>query len=409
MLRHWKDLRHLPQGMWVLFFTTLTNRSGSMVMPFLVLYLTKSLGFSVVRAGSVLLFYGLGAVVAGPIAGLLSDRIGPVRLMRASLFLSGLVMLAYPLAKTYAAVTSISVVLAAVTESFRPASMAFMGATVPPPQRKAAFALYRLAINLGMSLGPALGGFLATVSFHYLFYANGVSSIAAGVVLVASALKVDAGANGSGAARFSWPRAHLDARFLFFLSALLPVMLIFFQHLSAMSLWVVRDHGLPESAFGLLFSINTLLIVALEVPLNAATAHWTHRRTLVLGALLAGTGFGAMALATGFWSFAATVVVWTFGEMFIFPSAAAYVADVSAPERLGEYSGLFAMSFSLAYSVGPWAGTVALDRFGGRALWAGTFVLGLLAAAMISRLPDPPRHTATTPSGLPETAGPAAV
>ena len=409
MLRHWKDLRHLPQGMWVLFTTTLINRSGAMVMPFLVLYLTKSLGFSVPRAGSVLLFYGLGAIVAGPIAGLLSDRIGPVRLMRASLFLSGAVMLVYPLAKTYAAITSATVALAAVSEAFRPASMAFMGATVPAPQRKAAFALYRLAINLGMSVGPALGGFLATMSFRYLFMVNGASSIAAGIVLLASGLTVETGTVSNGVARFTWPKAHLDSRFLFFLFALLPVMLVFFQHLSAMSLWVVRDHGLPESAFGILFSINTLIIVALEVPINAATAHWSHRRTLVLGALLAGTGFGAMALASDFWSFAVTVVIWTFGEMFIFPSAAAYVTDVSDPERMGEYSGLFAMSFSVAYSVGPWAGTLVLDRFGGRALWAGTFVLGLVAAAMISRLPDPPRHAEITATELPETAGPAAV
>jgi predicted MFS family arabinose efflux permease len=409
MLRHWKDLRHLPRGMWVLFTTTLTNRSGAMVMPFLVLYLTKSLGFSVTRAGSVLLFYGLGAIVAGPIAGLLSDRIGPVWLMRASLFLSGLVMLAYPWATTYPTVAAATVLLAAVNESFRPASMAFMGATVPAPQRKAAFALYRLAINLGMSVGPALGGFLATVSFRYLFMVNGATSIAAGFVLLASGLTVEAGATSNGRARFTWPRAHLDGRFLFFLSALLPVMLVFFQHLSAMSLWIVRDHGLPESAFGILFSINTLIIVVLEVPLNAATAHWSHRRALVLGALLAGTGFGAMALASDFWSFAVTVVIWTFGEMFIFPSAAAYVTDISDPERLGEYSGLFAMSFSVAYSVGPWAGTVVLDRFGGRALWAGTFVLALIAATMISRLPDPPRHADVTASDLPETVDPAAV
>jgi predicted MFS family arabinose efflux permease len=409
MLRHWKDLRRLPQGMWVLFTTTLTNRSGAMVMPFLVLYLTQSLNFSVSRAGSVLLFYGLGAIVAGPAAGMLSDRVGPVRLMRASLFLSGLVMLAYPLAKTYAAVAAISAVLAAVNESFRPASMAFMAATVPPPQRKAAFALYRLAINLGMSVGPAIGGFLAAVSFRYLFFVNGATSIAAGIVLVASGLKVEAGAVSPGTARYTWPRAHLDGRFLFFLLALLPVMLIFFQHLSAMSLWIVRDHGLPESAFGLLFSINTLLIVALEVPLNAATAHWEHRRTLTLGAILAGAGFGAMALASTFWSFALTVVIWTFGEMFIFPSAAAYVADVSAPERVGEYSGLFAMTFSLAYSVGPWAGTIVLDRFGGRVLWAGTFVLGLIAAAMISRLPEPPRQAAVGTSGLPAAPGAAAL
>lgn len=186
----------------------------------------------------------------------------------------------------------------------------------------------------------------------------------------------------------------------------MPVTLVFFQHLSAMSLWIVRDHHLPESTFGLLFSVNTLLIVLLEVPLNAATAHWPHRRTLVLGALLSGAGFGAMAFASSVWAFAATVVVWTFGEMFFFPSSAAYVADVSTSERRGEYSGLFAMSFSLAFSIGPWAGTLVLERFGGHMLWGGTFVLGLLAAAMLSRIQERAPHSAATEVALPEAVGP---
>jgi predicted MFS family arabinose efflux permease len=404
MLRHWKDLRHLPRGMWILFVTVLVNRAGSMVLPFLVLYLTKSMGFSAGKAAFVLLVYGLGAIVVGPLAGLLSDRVGPARLMRASLFLSGAMLLAYPYARSYAAVLVVTAALAAVTESFRPASMALIGGTVPPAQRKAAFALYRLAINLGMSVGPALGGFLAAVSFRYLFIADGATSLAAGVVLAASGLAAASPrrAPGEAPAPFSWPRAHLDARFLFFLAALSPVMFVFFQHISAMSLWIVRDHHLSESTFGLLFSINTLLIVLIEVPLNAVTAHWPHRRTLVLGALLSGAGFGAMAFASGVWTFAATVVVWTFGEMFTFPTAAAYVAEVSPPERRGEYSGLFAMSSSLSFAVGPWAGTLVLDRFGGKVLWGVTFLLGLLAAAMLMRLREPASHAAANGASLPE-------
>jgi MFS family permease len=284
--------------------------------------------------------------------------------------------------------------------------MALIGAAVPPHQRKAAFALYLLAINLGMSVGPALGGFLATVSFRYLFLVNGISSIAAGVVLVASALRVKPQARPSGPASFAWPRAHLDLHFVFFLAALLPVTLVFFQHLAAMSLWIVRDHHLPESTFGLLFSVNTLLIVLFEVPLNAATAHWPHRRTLVLGALLSGAGFGAMAFASSVWAFAATVAVWTFGEMFFFPASAAYVADISTPERRGEYNGLFAMSFSLAFSLGPWGGTLVLERFGGKVLWGATFLLGLAAAAMLSRLEERAPHSEEPSTALPDAAVP---
>ena len=311
-------------------------------------------------------------------------------------------LLAYPFARSYAAVLAATAILAAVTEAFRPASMTLIGDTVPAAQRKAAFALYRLAINLGMSVGPALGGFLATVSFRYLFVVDGLTSLAAGIVLTASGLAAASHRREPGKASFAWPRAHLDAGFVYFLAALLPVTLVFFQHLSAMALWVVRDNHLPESTFGLLFSINTLLIVLIEVPLNAATAHWPHRRTLVLGAILSGAGFGAMAFASNVWSFAATVVVWTVGEMFTFPAAAAYVADTSPPARRGEYNGLFAMSFSLAFAFGPWAGTLVLDRFGGEVLWGATFLLGLLAAVMLLRLREPASHAAAPEAAMPD-------
>ena len=104
--------------------------------------------------------------------------------------------------------------------------------------------------------------------------------------------------------------------------------IIFFQHISSMPLYIVRDLGFSPATFGILFSLNCLLIVVFEIPLNAATAHWPHRQTLALGAVLSGAGFGAMTFAREFWGLAATVVIWTFGEMLFFPASAAYATDI---------------------------------------------------------------------------------
>src|SRR6266508_5550271 len=89
----WRGLGTMPREIWVLFTATLVNKAGSMVLAFLVLYLTRSLGFSVGVAGTVLLLYGAGALVAAPISGVLSDRFGPIRIMRGSLLLSGVILL----------------------------------------------------------------------------------------------------------------------------------------------------------------------------------------------------------------------------------------------------------------------------------------------------------------------------
>ena len=400
MLKYWKGVGSLPRPVWVVFASTLVNRAGSMVLSFLVLYLTRIRQFSPERAGFLLFLYGAGAIVAGPLAGRLVDRWGSVPLMRASLFASGAMLLVYPFARSFPALIAVTVALAMLTESFRPAAMSFFAETVEPARRKSAFSVYRLAINLGMAIGPAVGGILATISFRYLFLVDGATSLAAGMVLAISGMprRPPAAAPASHPAPTTASRlrlstaAHADPRFLFFLASVLPVCIVFFQHVSTMPLFVVRDLDFSPRTFGLLFSLNCVLIVLLEVPLNAATSHWPHRRTLALGALLSGAGFGGMAFAHGLVSLAVTVVIWTFGEMLFFPSSAAYATEIAPDARRGEYSGLYTMMFSTAFAIGPWAGTVVMERIGARSLWGITAVLGAAAAAMLLRMPEPTVH-----------------
>ena len=158
---------------------------------------------------------------------------------------------------------------------------------------------------------------------------------------------------------------------------------VFFQHDGALPLFLVQDLKLSPAFYGTLFTVNTLMIVFLEVPLNAATAHWPHRWGLSLGAALFAAGSGMFGFANGPAVIVAGIVVWTFGEMMLFPQASAYVADIAPPHRRGAYMGAYSMSFSIAFAVGPWAGTVIFARFGAQVLWGVVFLIGLAAAAIM--------------------------
>ena len=181
----YRGLRGLPTDVWIVFATTLVNRAGMMALPFLILYLTKYLGISVSLAGLAITAYGLGGLVTAPVAGRLADRVGPFVVLRASLALSGVVLLVVPLVRSFLAIVTLTFVWAVIADAARPATMSALSDATPADQRKAAIALNRLAINLGMSIGPAVGGFLAVVSFPLIFVVDGLTSLAAAAVLSA--------------------------------------------------------------------------------------------------------------------------------------------------------------------------------------------------------------------------------
>jgi MFS family permease len=386
----WRGLGALPRSIWIHFTATLVNRMGTMAIPFLVLYLTRDVGLTAVHAGLMLGLYGAGSLVVSPFLGRMADRVGHVRMMKASLASSGLVMMAYPFARTTGSLVVVTLLLAVTAEAFRPASLSVLTDLVPPDQRKAAFAVNRLAINLGMSIGPAVGGYLAEINFPAIFRVDGTTSLAAFAVLVFTGFKVAEHAAQAGAAGAPRSRpGYRDAQLLGFLAACVPLAAVFFQHEGAMPLDLVRDLGLPASAFGWMFTINTVLIVLFEVQLNLRTSHWPHAKSLFVGGLFIAAGFGAMAFCKTGPAFAGTVVVWTIGEMITLPAMSNFVADLAPADRRGEYMGLYSMAWGIAFAIGPWLGTFVLERFGRVPLWAGCFAVAAAASIAMGRMGQP--------------------
>ena len=323
--------------MWVLSVVTLINRSGTMVLPFLVLYLTQELHFSAPRAGFVLAIYGAGSIIVAPLAGRLSDRLGPMPVMRASLVLSGILLLIFPFFRTFVPVLIVTFVWAVVTDLFRPANLAVIADIVHPEKLKPAYALSRLAINVGMSIGPAAAGFIAAYSYFWIFMVDGVTTLAAATVLLFT--------------RFDSPHRH-----------------------------VPEEKDSPSLISSLALDDRRMVLFMLGILL---TAHWPHRRGLASGALLFAIGSGAWGVSHGPLAVTAAMVVWTFGEMLLFPQAAAYVAEIAPPARRGAYMGAYSLAFSVAFSFAPWLGTSTYSHFGARFLWVGVFVVGVVSALIM--------------------------
>ena len=279
----WRGLGVLPREVWFLCLAILVNRAGTMVLPFLTLYLTIDRRLSVSTAGLTLTVYGIGAILVAPLAGRLSDRLGGLRIMKLSLLLSGLLLFVFPFANHLTSILAITAVWAIANEAFRPPSMSLIGDLAGPAQRKAAFALCRLAINLGMSIGPVIGGFLAMRSFKLLFYFDGATTLLAALLLAVLPWRIKMKADGPGANQsegvglrtgesvsdtaspLRYSSVLKNRRFIYFVIAMIPVELVFFQPMAAMPLFLVRDLHFTEAGYGMLSAVNTVIIILVEV------------------------------------------------------------------------------------------------------------------------------------------------
>jgi predicted MFS family arabinose efflux permease len=369
---------------WLLAFASLINRAGTMVLPFLVLYLTEDQGFSDTAAGQALAVYGLGAVVGSYFGGWLCDRIPPRLIMISSLVLTAAGFLTLERMDSRPEILAAMFLLSVVGEAFRPANFAAVAAVAEPGRITQSFSLIRLAINIGMTLGPAVGGFLALRSYSWLFQIDALTCLSASVLLLVAfrpavaparsekegaAGAGDAAATAAGPVRSPWG----DPFFLALVVLFFVLATVLFQISSTYPLTLRDVYSFSEDTIGVVLAINTFLIVLFEMVIVHAVREWNQLRLAGAGCLLFCLGFGLLPFGAGlslpFAYVAATVVVWSFGEMLSMPISSGLVANRADERSRGRYMGLYLLAFSLAFVVAPLIGTWIYQHWGARTLW----------------------------------------
>jgi predicted MFS family arabinose efflux permease len=364
----------LPRAAWVLAAVCFVHRSGTMVMPFLALYLTARRGMTPGEAGVVLSLYGVGAGVGAFWGGRLTDRFGPLRVQVASLALAGVGFLLLGQLDRPALIRIAAFLLATAAEAFRPANSVAFAAAVEPVRWTQAFTLQRLAFNLGMTCGPALGGVLAARDYGLLFQVDGGTCLAAAALLAALGRSpLPAAASTEGAAGLSPWR---DGPFLVFLAACTAFASVLYQFFATFPLALRELHRLAEPQIGSVYAINTVIIVLFEMILVRRLSRRRPLATAAWGALLFCGGLAMLPLARGYAFVAFTVVVWTVGEMLTLPFFQTVVAARGDERSRGSYLGSYSFAFSVAFAGAPLAGMALYELIGPVALFAGYGAIG---------------------------------
>ncbi len=376
------DLRTLPRSAWFLFAGTFINRFGSFVIPFLAIYVRQR-GFTKNEAALALTAYGLGHFVASMLGGYLADRIGRRKTISLSMFSSAISMLLLSQANSVSSIVALTALTGMTTELYRPASSALLTDLVPPQQRVAAFAALRWSLNAGWAFGPATAGFLTKHSFQWLFIGDAITSALFGLL---AWITLPHGVRATGeSARWSTALRVMrhDKRLHKLLLAQFAIALVFLQMSSTFGLHVTGC-GFEPKVYGLLISLNGVLIVFLELPLTAWTRRLPVRPTIAIGYLLIGLGFAGILGAKTISALVFVVVVFTIGEMIAMPIASAFIVESVPSAMRGRYMGAFGLVWALALTVGPGTG-VRLYEKASLVLWGACGVLSVIAAATVMR------------------------
>ncbi|QDS99414.1 MFS transporter [Adhaeretor mobilis] len=381
----------LPREVWLMAFALFINRCGTMVMPFLTLFLRQERGMSESSAGMMLSAFGLGAIVGAYIGGRLVPLVGAVRVQISALLLVSPCFLLIPLAESWQGIAAAMFALGVTGEAVFPANNAAIALLTTRENRVRGFALQRLAANLGFSFGPAIGGVLAEIDFRLLFAVDGATTaLGALLLLYFFGFRRLANTNETAAEKPTVVAAPLkDRTFVVFLVLVFLAALPFFQFWSTYPLYLKDQYGFSKPMIGAMFAFNTTIIVLTEMILVDAAKKWSQLRTIGWGCFLACFGFGILPYGVSIAFAALSMFIITVGEMLSHPLASGFVADRSPEGGEGPYMGWFSMVFSVCFIVGPASGA-ALYEQDPRLVWACSMVfafvvlLGFLVLARVS-------------------------
>ncbi|NKI26225.1 MFS transporter [Arenibacter sp. 6A1] len=375
----------LSQEVWWLALITLINRAGTMVIPFLSLYLSDNLGLSLTQVGSIMTSFGLGSLIGNWTGGKLTDKIGYYKVMLGSLFLTGVLFIGIQFLTSFWSVCAGIFILMIIADAFRPAVFVALFAYSKPENKTRSVTLIRLAINLGFSAGPAIGGIIiTTMSYSGLFWIDGFSCILAALLLllVLNPKKSKALDN----VKNDMPKsAYTDLQYLLFILAMVFFGFAFVQYFSTVPVYYNNVHGLSEFQIGLLLGMNGFMIFALEMPLikYLEGRPWSQSSKMIIGLLLVAISFIFFNLPpfTGVLVFGMILMTW--GEMIAFPFSNAYAMERAKRGNQGEYMALYSMAFSLSHVFAHNLGMRSIASNGYEFTWYGTAFICTLGVVLL--------------------------
>jgi predicted MFS family arabinose efflux permease len=392
-----KSFGGLSRHVWLLSVVTFINRAGTMVIPFLSVYLSQELGFSLQETGLIMAIFGAGSVIGTIGGGKLSDKYGYYPVLFWSLLITGIIFILLKFMVTFWSVAATIFVLSVIGDAFRPAINSSVGAYSTAENRTRSISLLRLAVNLGFSIGPAIGGFLAyRFGYDLLFLADGFTCIGAAIFFRLSLTReprtttpVAPPESHTGTPTYSSP--YRDKTFLFFSLMITCWAVAFMQLFSVIPVFLKSSLMLNEGQIGALLAFNGLLIALFEMPVvYSIEGRIKHLDLIRWGAVAVAIAF-LVYIIPAHWLFISVLsfFIITVGEVLTMPFSSSYALNRSTDDNRGQYMAVYSLAYSIGHIIAPIIGLNIAAQYGYNILWLIVAGLSMIAFAGLTLMTRP--------------------
>jgi predicted MFS family arabinose efflux permease len=375
----------LSRESWLLSFIMLINRSGTMVLPFMTLYLTgKEMNRSLSEAGFVMALFGFGSIVGAYFGGKFSDKVGFYKVQLFALLAGGCMFMILGQVKSYPLICVCTFLLSMMNEAFRPANSSAIAFYSTAENRTRSYSLNRLSINLGWAVGASIGGLIAAYDYELLFWVDGITNLMAAFLLF-TFLKPAVQNRKKEAHTDEVPEsisAYRDKTYLWFIVCMTLFSLCFVQLFATIPKYFRDDLLLNEKHIGLLMAVNGVIIVAIEMVMVYTLEKRNRGNTyIVIGVILCALSFLSLLLPGKPGCIALMMILFiSFGEIVAMPFMTTFWIQRTNDRNRGQYAALYTISWGLGNTLGPFLCSALVDASNFRVAFIALGFILIIAA-----------------------------
>jgi len=355
-------------------------------MPFFALYITNRFGVGMTQVGFLFAVNSAGNIFGGMIGGALADKYGRRKLILIGLMVSGVGNIFMGLVDDLNIFFILAAILGFMGSLGRPARQAMVVDLLPREKQAEGFGIMRIAMNLAATFGPLLGGFLATQSYLLLFLSDAVSSLITAVIvfLVIPETKPEKSKDKQEESfidhLIGYKEVLKDGIFILFLSVSAIMVIVYMQMNSTLSVFLRDVHGFPLQSFGLLLSMNAIMVVLFQFWIAKKISKFAPMKVIAIGALFYIVGFGMYGFISAFYLFFIAMIFITIGEMIVTPIQQTAVALFAPEDKRGRYMAMFGFHWAIPNLFGVLLAGLVMENIGPNWVWYFAGILSLISA-----------------------------